>query len=225
MIAPGRQRHQDLLIDSFLHLDVHLAGFVDEHGALGTRTAVPDRLRGDGVHRDAVSAGRLPALRNGSARGGRGVGPWARGRLVVAAILGDAADYATGRAVGVRVFRRAEGGGVLGRPVGREHLRRAQQFFSRCGGKAIILGRFVPIVRTFVPVVAGAFTMSYPAFAAYNVFGRILWVVVCAGAGAAFGNVPIVRDNFSLVAPTILAASLLPVLVDTWRRRRPQAWS
>jgi membrane-associated protein len=100
------------------------------------------------------------------------------------------------------------------------HLTRAHEFFERHGGKAVVLGRFVPIVRTFVPFVAGAAEMSYPSFAFYNVTGALAWVGLCMGAGYAFGNVPIVKENFSLVALGIVAVSLLPMLIEYMRHQR-----
>jgi len=96
---------------------------------------------------------------------------------------------------------------------------RAHEFFERQGGKAIVLARFVPIVRTFVPFVAGVAEMSYPAFALYNVAGAVGWVAICVGAGYLFGQVPIVRENFSLVALGIVFVSLLPMLIEYLRHR------
>jgi membrane-associated protein len=98
----------------------------------------------------------------------------------------------------------------------------AHEFFERHGGKAIVLGRFMPIVRTFVPFVAGVAEMSYPAFAFYNMSGAALWVGLCLGAGYVFGNVPVVKENFSLVALGIVAVSLLPMVIEYVRyRARP----
>jgi membrane-associated protein len=97
---------------------------------------------------------------------------------------------------------------------------RAHEFFERHGGKAIVLGRFMPIVRTFVPFVAGVAEMSYPAFAPYNITGGIVWVGICIGAGYVFGNVPIVKENFSLVALGIVIVSVLPMVIEFIRYRR-----
>ena len=98
--------------------------------------------------------------------------------------------------------------------LNRDHLARAHDFFEKYGGKAIILGRFVPIVRTFVPFVAGAGTMTYSTFALYNVTGAVIWVGICTLGGYAFGNVPIVRDNFSLVAIGIVLVSVIPIVME-----------
>jgi membrane-associated protein len=140
--------------------------------------------------------------------------------LIIAAVLGDAVNYSVGRFVGPRVFKATAGEGLLDRALNREHLARAHAFFAKYGGKAVVLGRFVPIVRTFVPFVAGAGAMDYPKFALYNVLGALAWVGICLGAGYAFGNVPIVRDNFTLVALGIVAVSLLPMVVEVLAARR-----
>ena len=140
----------------------------------------------------------------------------------VAAIAGDAVNYAIGRAVGGRIIRKAKADSRWARWVNPAHVERAHEFFERYGGKAIVLARFMPIVRTFVPFVAGVAEMSYSRFALYNVVGGLGWVGICLGAGYAFGNVPIVRENFSLVAIGIVMLSLLPMVVEylKYRRRR-----
>src|SRR5688572_27943852 len=143
--------------------------------------------------------------------------------LIVAAIAGDAVNYSIGRAAGTRIIQRARVDPRWGRWVRPEYVDRAHEFFERQGGKAIVLARFVPIVRTFVPFVAGVAEMSYRAFAFYNVMGAIGWVAVCVGAGYLFGQVPIVRDNFTLVALGIVFVSLLPMLFEYLRHRRLSA--
>jgi membrane-associated protein len=143
--------------------------------------------------------------------------------LIAAAILGDAVNYSVGRYVGPRIFTAQDHTSLLHKLLNREHLDQAHAFFEKHGGKAIVLARFVPIVRTFVPFVAGAGAMSYPHFAFYNVTGALAWVGICVGAGYAFGNVPVVKDNFSLVALGIVAVSVLPVLVEVVRGRRRAA--
>ena len=145
--------------------------------------------------------------------------------LLVAAIAGDAVNYSIGRAVGLRVIHRAQTDPKWGRWVNVTYVERAHAFFERHGGKAIVLGRFAPIVRTFVPFVAGIAEMSYPAFALYNITGALAWVGICLGAGYLFGNVPIVTDNFSLVALGIVAVSLLPMVFEFLRYRRESAVS
>jgi membrane-associated protein len=106
------------------------------------------------------------------------------------------------------------------RLLNRDHLDKAHAFFEKYGGKAVVIGRFVPIVRTFVPFVAGAASMTYPTFAFYNVTGAMLWVGICVGAGWAFGNVPVVKSNFSLVALGIVVVSVMPAVVEYLRSRR-----
>jgi membrane-associated protein len=139
--------------------------------------------------------------------------------LIVAAILGDAVNYSAGRYFGPWIFRGEDRGSRLQRMLNREHLAKAHAFFEHHGGKAIVMARFAPIIRTFVPFVAGAGSMSYPAFAFYNVTGAILWVGVCVGAGYMFGQVPVVKDNFSIVALGIVALSLIPIAIEWWRHR------
>ena len=140
--------------------------------------------------------------------------------IAVAAIAGDAVNYAVGRFAGARIIEKSRADPRWGRWINPAYIARAHEFFERHGGKAIVLGRFVPIVRTFVPFVAGVAEMSYPAFALYNVVGALVWVALCLGAGYVFGNVPIVRENFSLVAIGIVVMSMLPMLIEVLRVRR-----
>jgi membrane-associated protein len=142
------------------------------------------------------------------------------GALLIAAIAGNVVNYAVGRRVGERVIRLAQTDPRWGRWINPSYIARAHAFFEHHGGKAIVLGRFVPIVRTFVPFVAGAAKMSYPTFAIYNVIGSGAWVGICVGAGYVFGNVPIVRDNFSLVALGIVFVSILPIVFEYLKHRR-----
>jgi membrane-associated protein len=139
--------------------------------------------------------------------------------LLVSAIAGDAVNYAVGRSVGHRIIERSRVDPRWGRVINPAYVARAHEFFERHGGKAVVLGRFMPIVRTFVPFVAGAADMSYPMFALYNVTGAVAWVGICLGAGYVFGNVPIIKENFSLAAIGIVIVSLLPMLVEFLRYR------
>ena len=143
--------------------------------------------------------------------------------LVGAAIIGDAVNYSVGRTIGPRVFSATDQTTRLHRLLNRQHLERAHQFFERYGGKAIVLARFVPIVRTFVPFVAGAGYMTYGAFAFYNITGALLWVLSCFGLGYLFGNVPIVKEHFELVALGIIFISLIPIVVEFFKARRSAA--
>ena len=147
--------------------------------------------------------------------------PWIMAMLLIAAaIVGDAVNYSVGRSLGPKVFSAHDHSSRLHRLLNREHLEKAHAFFEKHGGKAIVIARFVPIVRTFVPFVAGAGYMSYSAFALYNVTGAILWVGSCFGLGYAFGNIPVVKQNFSAVALLIVFLSVLPVVWEFIKARR-----
>ena len=145
--------------------------------------------------------------------------PVAAGLLFAAAFIGNAVNYTVGRIVGPRVFSAHDRRGLVHRLLNEEHLTRAHTFFEEYGGKAVILGRFVPIVRTFVPFVAGAAQMRSSSFAVFNLVGAAAWVGLCLGAGLLFGNVPIVKQNFSLVTIGIVVVSLLPVAYEAISRR------
>lgn len=205
------------LIDLFLHLDIHLDEFVGQYGVwvyallfaiifAETGLVVTPFLPGDSL---LFAAGAIAAR-----------GKLNAGLLFVllagAAILGNIVNYSIGRFVGPRVFR----GDTTHPLLNRQHLDRAHAFFEKYGGMAVVLTRFVPIIRTFVPFVAGAGAMRYGAFALYNVFGGLLWVGICIGAGYAFGNVPVVKNNFSLVAIGIVVVSLIPMMIEWLRHRR-----
>lgn len=144
------------------------------------------------------------------------------GILIVAAILGDAVNYHIGKFIGPRVFSKEASTAkptLFERALNRKHLDRAHAFFEKYGGKAVILGRFVPIVRTFVPFVAGAGAMNYGKFFLYNVAGAVLWVGVCCTAGYFFGNFEIVKKNFELVVIGIIIVSVLPVVYEVLKAR------
>jgi len=208
------------LVDLLLHADVYLQQLVATYGAwiygilfaivfAETGLVVTPFLPGDSL---LFAAGALAG--SGTLNPALTVI-----LLIVAAISGDAVNYSIGRAAGARIIQRARVDPKWGRWIRPEYVDRAHEFFERQGGKAIVLARFVPIVRTFVPFVAGVAEMSYPAFALYNVTGAIAWVAVCVGAGYLFGQVPIVRDNFSIVALGIVFVSLLPMLIEYLRHR------
>lgn len=210
------------LIDLFLHLDKHLAEFVATYGAwvygllfsivfAETGLVVTPFLPGDSL---LFAAGAL------SATGALDIKIVVL-LLIVAAVGGDAVNYGIGHFIGPRVFRAEDTSGTLHKLLNRQHLDRAHAFFERYGGMAVVLARFVPIVRTFVPFVAGAGAMKYSAFVFYNVAGGVAWVGVCVGAGYAFGNVPVIKEHFSLVALGIVAVSLIPMVVEFLRHCRP----
>jgi membrane-associated protein len=211
------------LVDFILHIDRHLEEFLVTYGewVYGLLFAVVFAETG------LVVTPFLPGdslLFAAGAMAGTGLlDPFfTAGLLFVAAVAGDAVNYAIGRRAGPRVFRATDTTSLLHRLLNRQHLAKAHAFFERYGGKAIVLGRFVPIVRTFVPFVAGAAEMSRPAFVFYNFTGAAVWVAVCYGGGLLFGNIPIVREHFSLVALGIIFVSILPMLVEFvrhWRAR------
>ncbi|MCC7115173.1 MAG: DedA family protein [Burkholderiales bacterium] len=138
--------------------------------------------------------------------------------LTVAAIAGDSVNYAIGRAIGPRVFQRADS-----RWFRQEHLRRTQAFYDRWGGFTIIVGRFVPIIRTFAPFLAGVAQMSYRRFLAYNVVGGILWISSLVYAGYLFGNIPWVKNNLTLIVFGIVVVSLIPAAAAFLRERKASA--
>jgi membrane-associated protein len=137
------------------------------------------------------------------------------GILIAAAVLGDAANYALGDYVGPHVFSYERS-----RLLNPKHLQRTQEFYARHGRKTIFLARFVPIVRTFAPFVAGMGSMSYPVFAMWNVTGAIVWVTSLSLAGYFFGEIPVVKENFETVILAIIALSVLPIAVEYVRARR-----
>lgn len=211
------------IIDFILHSDKHLFDFVSAYGAwvyallflivfAETGFVVTPFLPGDSL---LFAAGALCATGSMSV--------WVViALLTTAAFTGNAVNYAVGRYIGPRAFQ-AGGPGVSRRLLNPEYLKRAHAFFEAYGGKAVVLGRFVPIVRTFVPFVAGAAQMSAPAFGFYNLVGAAGWVVLCTGAGYLFGNIPVVRNNFSLVTIGIVFVSILPMLVEALRHWRANA--
>jgi membrane-associated protein len=210
------------MIDFVLHFDEHLTAFVQNYGTLTygilfaivfaeTGLVVTPFLPGDSL---LFAAGAL------SATGAISV------EIViltptVAAVAGDAVNYSVGRRLAHRFLDDAPDTGWIFRVVKREHVVRAHEFFERHGGKAVVLARFVPIVRTFVPFVAGGAQMTYRTFAIYNITGAVLWVGICTIAGYLFGNIPVVKENFELVVLGIIAVSLLPLafeVIKAWRQ-------
>lgn len=138
--------------------------------------------------------------------------------LIVAAVLGDAVNYSIGHYLGPQVFQSENS-----RLLNPQHLVRTQEFYARHGRKTIFLARFVPIVRTFAPFVAGIGRMSYPVFAAWNVTGGMVWVVSLTLAGYFFGGIPLVKENFETVILAIIGISVLPIVVEYVRARRAPA--
>ncbi len=137
--------------------------------------------------------------------------------LTAAAIIGDNTNYFIGRAVGPRVFTEHS------RWLKREHLLRTQRYYEKHGGKTVVMARFVPIIRTFAPFVAGVGHMHYPRFLAFDVGGGIVWVWSFGLLGYFFGNAPIIKENFGLAIIGVIVISLLPVFFEAWRARRDAA--
>ena len=208
------------MIDFFLHADHKLIQFVAAYGSwvygllfaiifAETGFVVTPFLPGDSL---LFATGALCAT--------GALNTWAAlALLAFAAFAGNAVNYAVGRAIGPRVFNGTDRSALSHRLLNQRHLDRAHAFFEQYGGKAVVLGRFVPIVRTFVPFVAGAARMTSASFVFYNLIGAGAWVCLCLGAGLLFGNVPIVRNNFSLVTIAIVIISILPMLVEIVRKR------
>ena len=203
------------LWDFAVHLDAHLAAFVAQHGAwvyallfaivfCETGLVVTPFLPGDSL---LFVVGALAAA------GGMDI-TTVMTVLVAAALTGDNVNYWIGRWAGPKVFRAEES-----RWFSRKYLERTHAFYERHGGKAIIIARFLPIVRTYVPFVAGIGTMSYARFLGFSVAGATLWVVSLCLAGYWFGNIPLVKNNLGVVIVIIVALSLTPIALGFRRRR------
>ena len=205
------------LIDVVLHLDRHLVELIQDYGAwvylilflivfAETGLVVTPFLPGDSL---LFVAGTLAAA------GGMDIVLLVV-LLCTAAILGDSVNYAIGKHVGDRMVR-------SGRFIRQEHIDRTHAFYEKYGGKTIVIARFVPIVRTFAPFVAGIGKMDYGRFLLFNVTGGILWVVSLTAAGYFFANPPIVNDNLPLVVLGIVVASIMPGVIEYLRHRRAAA--
>jgi len=205
------------VIDFVLHFDKHLLEFVAQYGAwvyailftivfAETGFVVTPLLPGDSL---LFAAGALCATGELSMTAMLAL-------LMFAAFAGNSVNFAVGRFIGPRVFT-----GTY-RLLNKAYLERAHAFFEQYGGKAIVLARFVPIVRTFVPFVAGAAQMTTATFVLYNAVGAVSWVALCLGAGWFFGNIPIIKNNFSLVTIGIVFVSILPMLFEIIAHRRRQ---
>lgn len=207
------------LLDLILHLDKHLDVIINNYGIwtyvilflivfCETGLVITPILPGDSL---LFAAGAL------AGRGGLNVHLLALG-LIVAAILGDAVNYMVGHYIGPKVFEKRDS--KIFRP---EYLEKTQKFYEKYGGKTIIIARFVPIVRTFAPFLAGVGKMNYFKFAMYNVTGALLWVLSLTYAGYAFGEVPLIKNNFGLVIIAIIIISILPAVIEIIRAKRAEA--
>ncbi|EKN6090180.1 DedA family protein [Yersinia enterocolitica] len=209
------------VIDFILHIDVHLAELVAQYGVwvygilflilfCETGLVVTPFLPGDSL---LFVAGALASLPSNDINVHIMVA-----LMVTAAILGDAINYTIGRVFGEKLFNNPDS-----KIFRRSYLDKTHQFYEKHGGKAIILARFVPIIRTFAPFVAGMGKMSYRHFAAYNVIGALVWVLLFTYAGYWFGNMPFVQDNLKLLIVAIIVVSILPGVFEVWRHRRAAA--
>jgi membrane-associated protein len=212
------------LADFIIHIDRHLAEIIASYGLwtygvlfliifAETGLVVMPLLPGDSL---LFAAGAFCA----KPETGLNVHLMA-GLLLIAAFLGDTVNYWIGRKVGPAVFKREDSIWLR-----KKHLDKAHAFFEKYGGRAVILARFVPIVRTFVPFIAGVGSMTYPRFMAYNVIGGFVWIYFFTYAGFLFGNQPFVQKNFKLVILAIIILSVLPIVIEfvrEWRKSRQAA--
>jgi membrane-associated protein len=204
------------LIDFILHIDVHLAAITSQYGALSyailfaivfaeTGLVVTPFLPGDSL---LFAAGAICSLGT--------LDPVVLTvLLIVAAVLGDGVNYAVGKQFGPRIF--SSGSSKL---FNKAHLERTHAFYEKHGGKTIILARFMPIIRTFAPFVAGVGEMSYKKFSVYNIVGAVVWVVSFVLLGLLFGNQPIIKKNFTLVIAGIIVVSARPAIYELIRSRK-----
>lgn len=204
-------------IDFILHINDHLANMVELYGVwvyailfaivfAETGLVVTPFLPGDSllfaVGALATSTGKLDPW-------------WCAGLVILAAFCGDNVNYWIGRTLGPRVFSKEDS-----LFFHRKHLERTEQFYNKYGSRTVILARFVPIVRTFAPFVAGIGKMPYGRFILFSSIGSVLWTTVCLGAGVLFGEMEIVKKHFELVVLGVIAVSLLPLVFEVLKARR-----
>jgi membrane-associated protein len=197
------------LFNFILHIDTHLGQIINTYGPLTyailfgiifmeTGLVFTPFLPGDSL---LFAAGAFAAL------GSLNIA-LLLGLLFVAAVLGDTANYWIGHFFGKQIIAHPK------IPIDEEHIKETQKFYKKHGGKTIIMARFIPLIRTFAPFVAGIGTMNYTQFLAYNVIGAAIWVAVATLAGYFFGNIPFVRENFSLVIIGVVLISIIPILFE-----------
>ena len=202
------------VVDIFLHLDKNLAMIIAQYGSvtygllfliifMETGFVVTPFLPGDSL---LFAAGALAVTSSLNIY-------WLYLLFLLAAILGDTINYWIGHFIGPKIFERDT------KLIKKEYLIRTQKFYDKYGGQAIVLARFVPIIRTFAPFVAGVAKMNYGHFIAYNIVGGITWVSLFLWTGYFFGNLPVVKANFHFVILVIIAISICPIIVETYRAK------
>lgn len=203
------------IVEFFFHIDRHLSTVIQSCGAWSygvlfavvfaeTGLVVTPFLPGDSL---LFASGALAAINSFNVI-------WLAVTLFAAAVIGDSVNYAIGKRIGEGIFTDKS------RFFRKEYLDKTHKFYEKYGGKTIVIARFVPIVRTFAPFVAGVGKMSYAYFFSYNVIGAFLWVVLFVGGGYFFGNIPVIKRNFSIVIFVIIALSVLPIITEYWRHHR-----
>lgn len=212
-------------LDYFRHMDTHLAELLRQYGGwtyailfliifCETGLVVTPFLPGDSL---LFAAGAVVATAN-SQPGQPALNVFLLWLLlVIAAIIGDSVNYQIGRWLGLRVFKEDA------RIMKTEYLRRTEEFYAKHGGKTIILARFIPIVRTYAPFVAGASRMDYPRFLSFNIIGGVIWITLFLFAGYFFGNIPVIQKNFEYVVIGIILVSVIPVITEWMKGRREKA--
>lgn len=205
------------LISFIMHIDVHLKEIIEDFGVwsyailfgivfVETGVVIFPFLPGDSL---LFASGALAAI-----------GAFDLWILIpvflAAAILGDTVNYEIGKKVGTSIPPKS----FLGRVINQERMDAAQRFFNKHGGKTIVIARFMPFIRTFIPFIAGASRMHYRYFIMYNIIGAVLWVFSCTLLGYFFGNIPIIKDNFSTVLILIIIISVLPAIIGALKARK-----
>lgn len=200
------------LIDFILHIDQHLVTIIDQFGIwtyvilflivfIETGLVIFPFLPGDSLLFAASALAALPAIH---------LNIWILiAVFAAAAIIGDTVNYEIGKKVGLSIPEDS----LLGKVLNKEKMEKAEAFFNKHGGKTILIARFMPFIRTFAPFIAGASRMHYGYFIRYNFIGGLVWVLLCCLAGFFFGNIPYVRDNFTIVVLGIIFVSLIPMIV------------
>jgi|SRR5690606_25448865 len=207
------------VIDFVLHINRHIEELTASYGSLVYLALFVIVFCETGLVFTPFLPGDSLLFAAGAVSAAGSLDPWVVGLTVfVAAVLGDATNYAIGKHGGIWLSQR------FPNVVKPAHIEKTHAFYEKYGAKALVIARFVPIVRTFAPFVAGVGRMTFSTFSKFNVFGALLWVVLLVPAGYFFANVPFVKERFSLVILAIIGLSILPAIIEVWRARRvPEA--